>query len=58
MNLQGTESANGPYVTSFNIADGTILPSQEIFDALMMGNFTHMPIMSGFTHDEYKLFLL
>ena len=58
MNLQGTESANGPYVTTFNIAEGTILPSQGIFNAFMNGNFTHIPIMSGFTHDEYNFFIV
>ena len=51
MNLQGTASANGPYVTNI-IADGTILPTQGVFDALRSGTFTHMPIMSGWVHDE------
>ena len=51
MNLQGTASANGPYVTNI-IADGTILPTQGLFSALRNGNFTHMPIMSGWVHDE------
>ena len=51
LNLQGTESTNGPY-TTFLVADGTILPSQGIYHALRSGSFTHVPIMSGFTHDE------
>ena len=54
MQLQGSESANGPYVATAPIADGTILPRQGLFNALRNGNFTHMPIMSGFTHDEYN----
>jgi len=51
LNLQGTQSANGPYVTG-PVADGTILPSQGIFSALKGGTFNHMPIISGWTHDE------
>lgn len=54
LKLQGTESANGPYVTTAPIADGTIVPSQGLFDALKKGEFAHMPMMSGFTHDEYN----
>jgi para-nitrobenzyl esterase len=54
LKLQGTESANGPYITTAPIADGTIVPSQGLFDAFMKGKFAHMPIMSGFTHDEYN----
>ncbi|WP_263357065.1 carboxylesterase/lipase family protein [Acidicapsa ligni] len=54
LRLQGTESANGPYVTTAPIADGTIVPSQGLFDALKKGKFAHMPMMSGFTHDEYN----
>lgn len=54
LKLQGTESANGPYVTTAPIADGTIVPSQGLFDAFRKGKFAHMPIMSGFTHDEYN----
>jgi para-nitrobenzyl esterase len=54
LKLQGTESANGPYVTTPPIADGTIVPSQGLFAAFKKGKFTHMPMMSGFTHDEYN----
>jgi para-nitrobenzyl esterase len=54
LKLQGTESANGPYVTTAPIADGTIVPSQGLFDAFRNGKFAHMPMMSGFTHDEYN----
>jgi para-nitrobenzyl esterase len=54
LKLQGTESANGPYVTTAPIADGTIVPSQGLFDAFKNGKFAHMPMMSGFTHDEYN----
>lgn len=56
MNLEGTASTSGPYVTNL-VADGTILPSQGLFNALRNGNFTHMPIMSGFTHDEYNFLI-
>ena len=58
MNLQGTESTNGPYALPLPIADGTIVPSQGLFNALRNGNFTHMPIMSGFVHDEYNFFIV
>lgn len=54
LKLQGTESANGPYVTTAPIADGTIVPSQGLFYAFKNGKFAHMPMMSGFTHDEYN----
>ncbi len=54
LKLQGTESANGPYVTTAPIADGMIVPSQGLFDAFRNGKFAHMPLMSGFTHDEYN----
>ena len=57
MNLQGTASTIGPYVTTSPISDGTILPSAGLFNAFRTGNFTHMPIMSGFTHDEYDFFI-
>ncbi|MBB6147407.1 para-nitrobenzyl esterase [Silvibacterium bohemicum] len=57
LKLQGTESANGPYMTTAPIADGTIVPSQGLFDAFKTGKFAHMPIMSGFTHDEYNFLL-
>ena len=56
MNLEGTASTSGPYVTNL-VADGTILPSQGLFNALRNGNFTHMPIMSGFVHDEYNFLI-
>ncbi len=54
LKLQGTECANGPYVTTAPIADGTIVPSQGLFDAFKKGKLAHMPMMSGFTHDEYN----
>lgn len=51
MSLQGTQSANGPYVTG-PVADGTILPAQGLNSALKSGNVNYMPVMSGWTHDE------
>ncbi len=56
MSLQGTESTSGPYVTG-PVADGTILPSQGLFNALRSGSFTRMPVMSGWTHDEWNFVL-
>jgi para-nitrobenzyl esterase len=51
MQLAGTESAQGPYI-SILIADGQIVPSGGLFAAFKSGAFTHMPIMSGTVHDE------
>jgi para-nitrobenzyl esterase len=51
MQLSGTESASGPYIT-FLIADGQIVPATGLFAAFRSGAFTHMPIMSGTVHDE------
>jgi para-nitrobenzyl esterase len=53
MQLSGTESAQGPYI-SILIADGQIVPSSGLFAAFKSGAFTHMPIMSGTVHDEYN----
>jgi para-nitrobenzyl esterase len=36
------------------IADGRIVPAGGLFAAFKQGTFTHMPIMSGTTHDEYN----
>jgi para-nitrobenzyl esterase len=51
MNLEGTTSTTGPYVTS-PIADGTILPASGLWAAFNSGQFSHMPIMSGTVRDE------
>jgi para-nitrobenzyl esterase len=51
MQLSGTESAQGPYI-SILIADGQIVPAGGLFAAFKNGSFTHMPIMSGTVHDE------
>jgi para-nitrobenzyl esterase len=51
MQLAGTESAQGPYI-SILIADGQIVPAGGLFAAFKSGAFTHMPIMSGTVHDE------
>jgi para-nitrobenzyl esterase len=53
MQLEGTESTQGPYVNNL-IADGQIVPAAGLFAAFKNGTFTHMPIMSGSTHDEYN----
>jgi para-nitrobenzyl esterase len=50
MSLQGTASANGPYVTGLMV-DGTILPQQP-FMAWQNGSFSHVPVMSGNARDE------
>jgi para-nitrobenzyl esterase len=48
--LSGTPSRAAPYVTQITI-DGTILPNR--FTALIEnGEFTHMPVMSGWVEDE------
>lgn len=52
MALQGTASNGGPYVTSNGvIADGQILPS-SFAAAYRTGDFNHVPVISGMTHDE------
>ncbi len=56
LNVQGTVQMNGPYVSPLPISDGTIVPSQGVFSAFASGRFTHMPIMSGFVHDEENFF--
>jgi para-nitrobenzyl esterase len=56
MQLSGTESASGPYIT-FLIADGQIVPASGLFAAFRSGAFTHMPIMSGTVHDEQNFTL-
>jgi para-nitrobenzyl esterase len=53
MQLAGTESAQGPYI-SILIADGQIVPAGGLFAAFKNGAFTHMPIMSGTVHDEFN----
>lgn len=54
--MQGTLQANGPLATPLPISDGTIIPAQDVYSAFGSGSFTHMPIMSGFTHDEENFF--
>ena len=54
--VQGTEAATSPLVVPLTIADGTILPSRGVFDAFRTGKFNHMPILSGFVHDEANFF--
>ncbi|MBV8614822.1 MAG: carboxylesterase family protein [Acetobacteraceae bacterium] len=48
--LQGTATANGPYVTGL-IVDGTVLPVPGD-TAWATGNFNHMPVMNGTVQDE------
>ncbi len=56
LDVQGTVQSNGPLLTPFTIADGTIVPAQGVFAALKAGQFTHMPVLSGFVHDEENFF--
>ena len=50
LNLQGTPSANGPYVNGLMV-DGTVLPLPGDV-AFGSGQFNHMPIMNGLVKDE------
>jgi para-nitrobenzyl esterase len=53
MHLAGTESTQSDY-SSLLIADGHIVPAGGLFVAFKSGAFSHMPIISGATHDEYN----
>lgn len=48
--LAGTASETSPLITN-PMVDGTVIPRQEI-DLIQSGEFNHMPIMMGTTHDE------
>ncbi len=50
LQLQGTASANGPYVTG-PMVDGSIVPISPN-TAWTAGRFNHMPIMAGNVQDE------
>jgi para-nitrobenzyl esterase len=50
LSLQGTASANGPYVTGL-IVDGTVLPIPGD-TAWSTGKFNHVPILNGAVKDE------
>jgi para-nitrobenzyl esterase len=50
MELQGTESANGPFVNGLMV-DGTVLP-MSADSAWESGEFNRMPIMNGTVQDE------
>ena len=54
--VQGTPQANGPLVSPLPISDGTIIPAAGLYSAFSSGAFSHMPIMSGFVHDEENFF--
>ncbi len=54
--VQGTPQANGPLILPLTISDGTIIPSQGVYASFGSGKFNHMPIISGFTHDEENFF--
>ena len=54
--VQGTVQMNGPLVSPLPISDGTIIPAQGMYSAFGSGLFTHMPIISGFVHDEENFF--
>ncbi len=56
LKVQGTPEANGPLETPLTISDGTIIPADGVYSAFQSGNFNHMPIISGFTHDEENFF--
>jgi para-nitrobenzyl esterase len=56
LELSGTEAATGPYYLNGLIADGQIVPAGGLYQAFRSGAFTHMPIMSGATHDELTFF--
>lgn len=56
LNVQGTMTHNGPCQTPFTMADGTIPSPQGVFAALKAGQFAHMPVLSGFVHDEATFF--
>ena len=56
LGVQGTQQANGPLLLPLTIADGTIIPAQGIYASFSSGKFNHMPIMSGFVHDEEDFF--
>ena len=50
LQLQGTASANGPYVNG-PMVDGTVIPITPQ-EAWTSGRFNHMPMMGGNTRDE------
>ncbi len=54
--VQGTPQANGPLILPLTISDGTIIPAQGIYASFSSGTFNHMPIISGFVHDEENFF--
>ena len=54
--VQGTPQANGPLILPLTISDGTIIPAQGVYASFSSGKFSHMPIISGFTHDEENFF--
>jgi para-nitrobenzyl esterase len=51
LQLQGTPNSDGPYVSSWPIVDGTIIPIAPD-QAWATGSFNKMPVMGGATHDE------
>ena len=54
--VQGTPQANGPLASPLTISDGTVIPSQGLYASFTNGSFNHMPIISGFVHDEENFF--
>ncbi len=52
--LAGTPQANGPFVSG-PVVDGTVIPRQTI-DAVISGDFNHVPVMVGTTRDEGNFF--
>nr|WP_244406208.1 carboxylesterase family protein [Methylocella silvestris] len=52
MKVQGTESASFYPTGNGIVADGQIIPSNGIKAQFASGQFNHVPVMSGSTHDE------
>ncbi len=56
LGVQGTQQANGPLLLPLTISDGTIIPAEGVYASFSSGKFNHMPIISGFVHDEENFF--
>ncbi len=56
LSAEGTVQMPGPLTNPLPISDGTIIPAQGMYGAFGSGSFNHMPIISGFVHDEENFF--
>ena len=54
--VEGTPQAIGPFINPLTLSDGTVIPAQGLYSAFRSGNFNHVPIISGFVHDEENFF--